>query len=87
MCEDNDRIVGLAYRVVRTALRIVGLAYRVVDRAYRIVGAALRVVWGKWGLRFLLGGSSTVKFKGLGLKYVKILEVVLIYRRRSIRFL
>ena len=44
MCEGNDRIVGLAYRVVRTALRIVGLAYRVVDRAYRIVGAALRVV-------------------------------------------
>ena len=39
------------------------------------------------GLRFLLGGLSTVKFKGLGLKYVKILEVVLIYRRRSIRFL
>ena len=39
------------------------------------------------GLRFLLGGLSTVKFKGLGSKYVKILEAVLIYRRRSIRFL
>ena len=39
MCEGNDRIVGLAYRVVRTALRIVGLAYCVV-------GAALRVVEG-----------------------------------------
>ena len=39
------------------------------------------------GVRVLLGGLSTVKFKGLGSKYVKILEVVLIYRRRSIKFL
>jgi len=39
------------------------------------------------GLQFLLGGLSTVKFKDLGSKYVKILEVILIYRRRSIKFL
>ena len=45
-------------------------------------------LWGVNGeLRFLLGGLSTVKFKDLGLKYVKILEVVLIYKRRSIKLL
>ena len=61
MCEDNDRIVGLACRVVRTALRIVGLAYRVVEAAlrvvrlaYRVVGAALRVVEGEWGIAIAL---------------------------------
>ena len=58
MCEDNDRIVGLAYRVVRTALRIVGLAYCVVDRAYRIVGAALRVVESGGGIAIVLGGVA-----------------------------
>ena len=62
MCEGNDRIVGLAYRVVRTALRIVGLAYRVVEAAlrvvrlaYRVVGAALRVVGGEWGIAIPAG--------------------------------
>ena len=56
MCEGNDRIVMLAYRVVRTALRIVGLAYRVVEAAlrvvrlaYRVVGAAFRVVGRRMG--------------------------------------
>ena len=61
MCEGNDRIVGLAYRVVRTALRIVGLAYRVVKTALRVVGlayrvvkTALRVVEGEWGIAIAL---------------------------------